>query len=122
MSEPAVRHFRSLGRKRQRLAARVSPRVPSAEPSPDAVFEEAWLIDLGLGGACIELDGAFDPGRDLRLLIDLPGLWEPLELAAEVAWRGAPDKSGKVLSGVRFLQPSGKALRLLSETLATDFR
>ena len=122
MSEPADRHFRSLGRKPQRLAVRVSPRVPSGEPSPGTVSEEAWLVDLGLGGACIEFDGAFDPGRELRVFIDLPGLWEPLELTAEVAWRGNPDKSGKVLTGVRFVQPSGKALRLLSETLATDFR
>jgi len=126
MSEAGVRHFRSLGRKRERLSAQVSPRAPSPDvapdTSPDAAPEEAWLVDLSLGGACIELDQRFDPGRLLRVLIDLPGLWEPLELIAEVAWRGNTDKSGKALTGVRFVQPSGKALRLLSEALATDFR
>jgi len=86
------------------------------------VPEEAWLVDLGLGGACIELDQSFDQGQALLVLIDLPGLWEPLELTAEVAWRGSADKAGKALTGVRFVQPSGKALRLLSEALATEFR
>ena len=46
---------------------------------------EGLVVDLGLGGACLELGEGFEPGRELRVLLDLPSLWDPLELTAEVA-------------------------------------
>jgi hypothetical protein len=121
MSEPVARHFRALGRKSQRLSARISEASGGSVPPGDAPSGvEGLVVDLGLGGACLELSERYEPGRALRVLLELPGLWDPLELSAEVAWRGTADKDGKVLVGVRFVQPSGKSLRLLSEALAGD--
>jgi hypothetical protein len=115
MSQSSARHFRAIGRRQQSLSARVLAAGDSAE-------REARVTDLGLGGARLELKGGVDPGRALTLRLDLPGLWDALELAAEVAWRGNPDKEGAVSVGVRFVSPSGRALRVLSEALATDYR
>lgn len=115
MSQATARHFRALGRKPQRLAARVLAAGDSAE-------REAEVTDLGLGGARLELKDGIVPGRAVTVRLDLPGLWDPLELAAETAWLGSPDKSGTVPVGVRFVAPSGKQLRLLSEALAADYR
>jgi hypothetical protein len=115
MSQSSVRHFRAVGRRPQSLAARVLAAGDSAE-------REAKVTDLGLGGARLELRDGIDRGRALTLRLDLPGLWDALELAAEVAWQGSADKSGAVPVGVRFVSPSGRDLRVLSEALATEFR
>ena len=80
------------------------------------------MTDLGLGGARLELRDGIDPGRAITLRLELPGLWDALELAAETAWRGTPDKSGTVPVGVRFVSPSGRDLRILSEALAAEHR
>jgi hypothetical protein len=80
------------------------------------------VTDLGLGGARLELREGLEPGRPVTLRLDLPGLWDALELAAEVAWRGDADKNGAVPVGVRFVAPNGRSLRVLSEALAPDFR
>ncbi len=115
MSQSDQRHFRAFGRKEQRLEARIS-RGDTEGPRPAAV------LNLGLGGACLELDGPLDEPASVTVAIDLPGLWNPLELAAEVAWSRAVDDSGKCIAGVRFLGASGRALRLLSEALAPEWR
>jgi hypothetical protein len=120
MSPVATRHFRALGRKRQRFSARVVSRDRGTEPPEPSVPAEISVVDLGLGGACLELEEKLEPGREITLGIDLPGLWEPLELRAEVVWRSAEDQGKKALTGVRFLQPSGKSLRLLAEALANE--
>jgi hypothetical protein len=115
MSQSPARHFRAIGRKPQRLSARV-------RAAGDPVEHEARVTDLGLGGARLELMNGIAPGRALTLLLELPGLWDWLELAAETAWLGSPDQSGTVALGVRFVSPSGRDLRLLSEALAADHR
>jgi hypothetical protein len=121
MSQPVARHFRALGRKRQRLSARISEANGGSIPPGDAPLgAEGLVVDLGLGGACLELSERYEAGRELRVLLQLPGLWDPLELSAEVAWRGTADKDGKILLGIRFVRLSGKCLRLLSEALAGD--
>jgi hypothetical protein len=115
MSQSSARHFRALGRRPQSLSARVLGAGDLAE-------QEVRVADLGLGGARLEVPNGIEPGRPLTLKLDLPGLWDPLELAAETTWLGTPDKSGNVTVGVRFVAPSGRDLRLLSEALASDFR
>jgi hypothetical protein len=87
----------------------------------DTAEQEVRVADLGLGGARLEVPNGLEPGRTLRLKLDLPGLWDPLELAAETTWLGTPDKTGNVAVGVRFVAPSGRDLRILSEALASDF-
>jgi hypothetical protein len=115
MSQPSARHFRALGRVPQRLTARVLAAGDSAE-------REVAVTDLGLGGARLQVEDGIEPGRALTLRLDLPGLWDALELAAEATWRGSPEKNGTVPVGVRFVSPSGRDLRLLSEALAADHR
>jgi hypothetical protein len=115
MSQSPARHFRALGRRPQSLSARVLAAGDPAEL-------EVRVTDLGLGGARLELANGIEPGRALTLRLELPGLWDPLELAAETAWLGTPDKSGVVPVGVRFVSPSGRELRILSEALAAEFR
>lgn len=88
----------------------------------DSAERDARVTDLGLGGARLELKDGIDEGRAVTLRLDLPGLWDALELAAEVAWRGGADKNGTVAVGVRFVSPSGRDLRVLSEALASELR
>jgi hypothetical protein len=115
MSQSTARHFRAVGRRSQLLGARV---LAAGDPAE----YEARVTDLGLGGARLELANGIAPGRTLTLRLELPGLWDALELAAETVWLGSPDQSGSVAVGVRFVSPSGRALRLLSEALAVDHR
>jgi hypothetical protein len=77
----------------------------------------ARLIDLGLGGACLELAERCERGDSLSVELDVPGLWDPLVLEAEVAWCEARTE-GAARVGVTFKQPSGKSLRLIAEALA----
>jgi hypothetical protein len=88
----------------------------------DSAEQEVRVTDLGLGGARLEVANGIEAGRALTLRLELPGLWDALELAAETAWVGSPDKTGSVAVGVRFVAPSGRDLRILSEALAADFR
>lgn len=115
MSQSSARHFRAVGRRPQSLGARVLAAGDSAE-------RDARVTDLGLGGARLELKDGIEQGRAVTLRLDLPGLWDALVLAAEVAWRGGVDKAGMVPVGVRFVSPSGRDLRVLSEALASEFR
>jgi hypothetical protein len=115
MSQSTARHFRAVGRRSQRLGARVLA-------AGDSVENEAQVTDLGLGGARLELVNGIAPGRALTLRLELPGLWDALELAAETVWLGSPDQRGTVAVGIRFVSPSGRDLRLLSEALAADYR
>lgn len=107
--EPA-QHFRALARHAASLPARLS--TPGAA-APHAVR----LVDLGLGGACFEIDERYERGERLMVHIDLPGLWDPLVLEAEVAWC-EPRGPGATRAGVRFTQPSGRSLRLIAEALS----
>jgi Tfp pilus assembly protein PilZ len=107
--EPA-QHFRALARHPASLPARLSN--PGAG-APHSVR----LLNLGLGGACFEIDERYERGERLIVHIDLPGLWDPLVLEAEVAWC-EPRGPGSTRAGVRFTQPSGRSLRLIAEALS----
>jgi hypothetical protein len=80
----------------------------------------ARLVDLGLGGACVELAEPMIEGAKVTLLIDAPHLWEPLELEAKVAWSRAAEGTTPNRSGVRFERVSGTTLRLLAELLEAE--
>ncbi len=103
-------HFRALARRSVSLQARISLAV---QPTPAA----ARLVDLGLGGACIELGEALEHGTDIRLLIEAPHLWDPLALEARVTWARAAQGKEPARIGVQFSGASGKALRLVAELL-----
>jgi Tfp pilus assembly protein PilZ len=103
-------HFRSLGRHPASLPVRVS-----SAGREDA--HAARLLDLGLGGACLEIEERYERGDKLKLELELPGLWDPLVLEAEVAWC-EPRAEGATRAGVHFTGASGRSLRLIAEALA----
>jgi hypothetical protein len=110
----AVDHFRAFARRPVQLTAAI--RLAS-----DASWREtARVVDMGLGGACIEVAEALAPGTPVRLQMTSPHLWDPLELRALVAWgrEGQADKPPRI--GVRFEHASGNTLRHLVELLETQ--
>jgi len=114
MTEPAP-HFRALARRPVSLPARIAQ---AAQPINGS--GAARLVDLGLGGACLELGQLLKDGTPLRLLIDVPHLWDPLELDARVTWARPGVGRGPARVGVRFEGASGRTLRLLAELLEAE--
>ncbi len=76
----------------------------------------ARVLDLGLGGACVETSDAMPAGTSVELVIDTPHLWEPLTLSGSVAWALALEEGGARV-GVRFQHASGSSIRKLTEFL-----
>jgi hypothetical protein len=113
MTEPEP-HFRALARRPVSLPARISQAL-----QPNGL-RAARLVDLGLGGACLELGEKLDDGTALRLLIDVPHLWDPLELEARVTWGRISQGRTPARMGVRFEGASGRTLRLLAELLEAE--
>jgi len=92
----AREHFRAHARRSIRLEAVVSDESQHWSSA-------ALVVDLALGGACVELDRA----RELRLdtavvlVVHAPSLWDPLSLRARVAWiRRVGDAKARL--GLRF--------------------
>jgi len=110
-------HFRSL--------ARQAVSLPGAlrGSGPDQVWNrDVRVVDLGLGGACVEISDAVPPGTSVELVLDTPHLWDPLELSGAVAWaRTLPELGGGgVLLGVRFQHAGGGVVRALTELLEAE--
>lgn len=80
----------------------------------------ARLVDLGLGGAGVELTEPIKDGESVQILIDAPHLWDPLELEAKVAWTRVGEGKAPNRAGVRFERVNGKTLRLLAELLEAE--
>jgi len=80
------------------------------------------IVDLGLGGACIETSDTAAAGTAVELVIDTPHLWDPLTLTGAVVWsRRVPDAEGGVaLVGVRFEHANGSGVRTLMELLEAE--
>ncbi len=104
-------HFRAYGRRKVRLSTQVRA---------DDWRREGVIVNLGVGGACIELPDPVPPGTVLVLLINAPNLWDALQLEARVAWSELLDPRGLTRAGVEFSHSSGRGLTPLVELLATD--
>jgi hypothetical protein len=110
-------HFRGLSRQAVSLPGALRARDP----------ETAWnrdvrVVDLGLGGACVEVSDGAPPGTAIELVIDTPHLWDPLTLSGAVAWSHTlsdPEGGGTML-GVRFEHTSGTGVRALTELLEAE--
>jgi len=112
MSRPRLNHFRAFARRPVGLSAVVS--------RGDGTWERpARLIDLGLGGACMEMLEAVPNGTAISLAVEAPHLWDPLFLEGEVVWLQALDGDAARL-GVRFNHRSGRTLRALTELLEAE--
>lgn len=112
MSRPRpLDHFRAFARRPVGLPAVVS--------RGDGTWKRpARLIDLSLGGACMEMLEAIPNGTALSLAVEAPHLWDPLFLEAEVVWLHALEGAARL--GVRFSHRSGRTLRTLTELLEAE--
>ena len=115
--EPSPAHFRALSRH--------SVSLPGALRASDAHVtwnRDVRVVDLGLGGACVEASDSAAAGTSVELVIDTPHLWDPLTLSGAVVWsRRLPDpEGGGALIGVRFEHPTGSSVRTLTELLEAE--
>jgi hypothetical protein len=107
---PPLTHFRALSRHLVSLSGSLSD--PGASWS-----RTAQVVDLGLGGACLELLDAPPPGEAVELAIEAPHLWDPLTLRGEIAWTRAATSTDAARAGIRFAHGSSASLRALTELL-----
>jgi hypothetical protein len=107
----AERHFRAFARRAVNLPAIVATQAEGPKP--------ARLVDLGLGGACVELRPRtpVSVGAPVTVEVTAPNLWDPLIVPAKIAWV-RPGVSGAVLAGLAFDHAGKSALPALVELLA----
>ena len=77
-----VGHFRAHARRKVNLHAQVSHGAAGWERS-------LRVLDLALGGACLEVLDAAAPGDRLEVSFVTPDRWDPLVLRARVIWAAA---------------------------------
>jgi len=124
MSSPDSRnasHFRALSRQVVSLAGALQG--AGADPDREAAWSrEVRVVNLGLGGACVEVPEPIAQGTEVELVLDTPHLWDPLTLAGVVAWaRSSLDQDGsRAFLGVRFEHTAGSTVRTLTELLEAE--
>lgn len=106
---PARDHFRLHGRRRVELW--ITLRRPGTQWRRDA-----RVVDLGLGGAGLEIQTALEPGTPVSLEVRAPSLWDPLLLTGTVAWCRTDLEVGR--AGVAFQHDDSARLFALFEFLA----
>src|SRR5437868_1877694 len=95
-----ARPIRPPAATRKRSSDPLAPRVKSNDSSspPSPAGEPIRIVNLSLGGACIEAAEPVPVGASLALEIVAPTLWDPLVLKARVVWsrndRGLPARAG----------------------------
>ncbi|HLV23048.1 MAG TPA: PilZ domain-containing protein, partial [Polyangiaceae bacterium] len=103
-------HFRAMER---------SPVTLPVTVSDGAILRQGRTVDLGLGGTCVELAVAYAAGAVVRVALDAPHRWDPIELGGRVVWCQV-HAGGKVRVGVRFEHPTTASIRALLEVLSPD--
>ena len=115
----APSHFRALSRQ----AVSLPGALRRADPDPDVAWNrDVRVVDLGLGGACVEVSDSLPAGTEVELVLDTPHLWDPLTLTGSIAWSRSladPEGAGAML-GVRFDHASGGSVRTLTELLEAE--
>lgn len=76
-------HFRAHGRRQVDLTA-------SLQKPPVEGTQRIRIVNLSLGGACIEGGESFGKGASVMLEIVAPTLWDPLVLRGRVVWTSEP--------------------------------
>ncbi len=103
-------HFRGLGRQSTRLAGSLG--------GADGLWRRpARIVDLSLGGARLETDAEVPTGAAVRLSVESPNRWDPLDVSARVAWAHAKDGTTEI--GLTF-EPSPALMRGLVDLLTVD--
>jgi hypothetical protein len=108
---PGGEHYRTHERRPVRLGATVRQRDGEWAAS-------ALVVDLSLGGACVELRERVQTGLAVVIEIVAPTLWDPLVMRGTVAW--VKPAAGRMPSraGVRFVVDDPPQLFALFEVLA----
>ena len=115
--EPSPAHFRALSRQSVSL-----PGVLRASDEQASWTRDVRVVDLGLGGACVEASDSAAAGTPVELVIDTPHLWDPLTLSGAVVWsrRLSDPEGGAALIGVQFSHATGSSVRMLTELLEAE--
>jgi hypothetical protein len=71
-------HFRVHERRNEPLSGQISTEEGTNHP--------VRLVNVSLGGACIEVSAPPEIGARVRLELEAPNLWDPLHLIARVVW------------------------------------
>lgn len=104
------RHFRAFGRR----AVNLSASIATADGS-----RPARLLNVGLGGACVEIEDirALSVGSEVTLELTASNLWDPLSVAGRIAWiHMAGPGAGR--AGLTFRHAGGQALPALVELMS----
>ncbi|MEO8905947.1 MAG: PilZ domain-containing protein [Polyangiaceae bacterium] len=107
-------HFRAQSRKPVTLVGVLRPATIDVVGNRDV-----HVVDLGLGGAGVEVSDSVPVGTEVEIEIDTPHLWDPLTLSGVVAWELTLEAGGRRL-GVRFKHGTGSSLRALAELLDAE--
>jgi Tfp pilus assembly protein PilZ len=102
---PAAAHFRAFPRRELALRASVETSLNGTRP--------ARLINIGLGGACLELPDRLEVGQRATLHVEIPVLWDPLVAEGRVVW--ADPERARI--GLCFDHTNTRLLRPLVELL-----
>jgi len=78
------------------------------------------VVDLGLGGACLEVADLIPLGTPVRLSLEAPNRWEPLVLDGRVVWTRDALKPGRARLGMKFEKASSGTLRALVDLLEVE--
>ena len=104
-------YFRSFGRQPTNLRAVVT--------SSDGSWERRGkLVNLGVGGGCLELTDTLPVGARVQLRVEAPQLWDPFPISARIAWSGYGGGRA-VRAGLEFDQHSLASIRTLLDLLGT---
>ena len=84
------------------------------------------IVDLGLGGAGLEMNAPLTQGERLRVTLSAPTMWDPLVIDAVVAWTHPASRppseavtSEPIRAGVAFDYATPSAVLALFKMLAT---
>jgi Tfp pilus assembly protein PilZ len=80
---------------------------------------EADVLNLGLGGACVSLGETPAVGDRVTVAFVTPTLWDPLQLAARVAWIGPATRVEAARAGLAFEPREQGTLYALYELMST---
>jgi hypothetical protein len=80
----------------------------------------AALVDLGLGGACLETAEPLADGQWVCVQLLAPNLWDPMLLDGQVVWRRTLGSGATTRIGVRFEHQSGSTLLALVDLIASN--
>jgi len=104
-------HFRAHGRREVDLPATLRHRAERWK-------KRARVVNLSLGGVCIETTELVEPGIRITVELLVPTLWDPLVLEGRVAW--VAHKDDKVRMGIELEHQKTGPLFALAELLGAQ--